>query len=113
MRSGRRATAWRFVRVLFVGVGLAAIGLWLSSYIGAPDPTEPVISRLAREGFAPGFGVASAAIMVLVWTSSPRRVTDVRVLDQAAAIADGRLATRSSTARTADAARPVAARGPS
>jgi hypothetical protein len=106
-----RATVWRVARVLLVGAGLAAVGLWLSSFIGAPTSAEPVASSLARDGFAPGFGVASAAIMVLVWTSSSRRVTEVQAVDAAAVVADGATSSRPITARAAEASRIAAARG--
>jgi hypothetical protein len=111
--SDRRAAAWRICRVLLVGAGLAVIGLWLSSLIGAPSPTEPLVGSLAREGFAPGFGVASAAILVLVWSASPRQVTDVRALDSATVITDGASTSRASTARRADASLTAVARGQS
>jgi hypothetical protein len=106
-----RATVWRITRVLLVGAGLAAIGLWLSNLIGAPAAAEPVVSSLAREGFAPGFGVASAAIMVLVWTSSSRRVTEVQALDGATVVTEGATSSRPSTARATDASLMAAARG--
>jgi hypothetical protein len=105
------AMVWRIARVLLVGAGLAAVGLWLSSFIGAPAPAEPVVRGLAREGFAPGFGVASAAIMVLVWTSSSRRVTEVQAHDVGTVVAGGATSSRPSTIPATDASRMAAARG--
>lgn len=100
--SGRRDQVSRLALVLLVGTGLAALGLWVSSFLGQPAGAEPLVSSLARQSFAPGFGVASAAIMVMVWTSSSRRAGDGRELAAVQHLADGALASRSTTARRAD-----------
>jgi hypothetical protein len=106
---GRRALASRLASILLVGAGLAAIGLWLSSHLGAPVGAESLVSRFARESFAPGFGVASAVILVSVWTSMSRRVGDVRGL-AAAQMTVATQPPRPATARRADASMAAAIR---